>query len=242
MQDWKQLLYNNYISSGQAGGNVSIEEGLRLGDYPYYTSLIEKHLPQRRDITIADLACGHGALIFCLREQGYFNVKGVDLSPQQVDLAHKLGITNIECRDMRSFLSGNENSFDVVFLMDILEHLDRAELINLLVQVRKSLRKYGIVIIHTPNAEGIFGLRMRYGDLTHEISFTPTSIRQALSICGFQNVLCFEDKPVIHNMKSLLRHIAWELITFPSRLLLTAETGATGHILSQNMLITATVA
>jgi 2-polyprenyl-3-methyl-5-hydroxy-6-metoxy-1,4-benzoquinol methylase len=241
MQDWKQFLYANYVSTGQAGKNIRPEDGLRLSDYPYYTNLIAKYLPPQFDIEIADLACGHGALIFCLRELGYLNVKGVDLSLEQVKLAHRLGLTDIECQDMSGFLSANENAFDIVFLMDILEHLDRSELIDLLVQVRKSLIDGGLVIIHTPNAEGFFGLRMRYGDLTHEISFTSRSIRQVLYACGFEDVLCFEDKPVVHGLKSLFRYITWELLTFPGRLLLMAETGTSGHILSQNMLVTAVV-
>ena len=240
-QAWKQLLYDNYISTGQAGKNVNIQDGLSLDDYPYYRKLIEEHLPKKKDIAIADLACGHGALIFCLNELGYTNVKGVDISPEQVDLAHKLGIIEVECQDMNSFLSGNANAFDVVFLMDILEHLERAELFDLLARVRNALKKQGSVVIHLPNAEGHFGLRMRYGDLTHENSFTPSSIRQALAVCGFQNILCFEDKPVVHGINSLIRYVAWEILTGPGRLLLIAETGSAGHILSQNMLVSATV-
>ena len=241
MQDWKQLLYDHYISTDQAGRNIRLEDGLRISNYPYYRKLIETHLPEQNDIAIADIACGHGALVFCLNELGYSNVKGVDISPEQVDLAHKLGITDVESQDMNTFLSANENAFDVVFLMDILEHLEKAELFDLLERVRNALRKGGIVIIHIPNAEGLFGLRMRYGDLTHENCFTPGSIRQALSVFGFQNILCFEDKPVVHGGKSLFRYIAWEILTIPGRLLLMAETGATRHILSQNMLVSASV-
>jgi len=123
--------------------------------------------------------------------------------------------------------------------MDILEHLEKGELLALLDQVYASLRSDGIVIIHVPNAEGLFGMRIRYGDLTHENCFTPRSIEQALNACSFHHVVCFEDKPIIHGAKSLLRRIIWELLTAPPRLLLAAETGSTRSILSQNMLVIA---
>jgi 2-polyprenyl-3-methyl-5-hydroxy-6-metoxy-1,4-benzoquinol methylase len=140
---------------------------------------------------------------------------------------------------MGSFLKEQNKAFDVVFLMDILEHLEKGELLALLDQVYVSLRNDGIIIIHVPNAEGLFGMRIRYGDLTHENCFTSRSIEQALNACGFHHVKCFEDKPVIHGAKSLIRRILWELLTATSRLLLTAETGFTHHILSQNMLVVA---
>jgi hypothetical protein len=102
-----------------------------------------------------------------------------------------------------------------------------------------ALRPGGRVVIHVPNAEGLHGMRVRYGDLTHEQAFTPASIRQALTLCGFTNVRCFEDRPVMHGLKSALRAAFWRLSTLQARLQLLAETGVGGHILSQNMLVVA---
>jgi 2-polyprenyl-3-methyl-5-hydroxy-6-metoxy-1,4-benzoquinol methylase len=239
MNNWKKRLYDAYISTGQAAGKVKQEASLALNNYPYYKKLIKEHLPTRKDISIADLACGHGSLIYCLQQFGFQNVKGVDISPEQIKLAHDLGIKGATCLDMSSFLKEQREAFDVVFLMDILEHLEKGELLAFLDQVYDSLRKDAIIIIHVPNAEGLFGMRIRYGDLTHENCFTSRSIEQALNACGFHHVKCFEDKPVIHGAKSLIRRILWELLTASSRLLLTAETGFTHHILSQNMLVVA---
>jgi hypothetical protein len=96
-----------------------------------------------------------------------------------------------------------------------------------------------MVVIHVPNAEGIFGMRIRYGDLTHENCFTPQSINQALMACGFDGMACFEDKPIVHGLKSFIRFVLWEVLSLPYRLLLIAETGNTKMILSQNMLVVA---
>ncbi len=239
MEDWKQRLYNNYISSGHVGVNIDRQRGLNVRDYPYAVKLLKKHLPSERKISIADLACGHGALLFCLKKLGYYNVHGIDTSPEQVNLAHELGVREVECQDIMSFLRNKENQFDVIFLMDILEHLRNSDLFDLLNQVSKALKNDGLAIVHVPNAEGVFGMRVRYGDLTHENCFTPQSIRQALGASGFRNIECLEDKPVIHGIRSLLRYILWELLTLPFRLLLITETGTANHILSQNMTVVA---
>jgi hypothetical protein len=55
----------------------------------------------------------------------------------------------------------------------------------------------------------------------------------------FSAVQCFEDKPIIHGAKSLLRRVIWEVGTTPIRILNMAETGASGAILSQNLLFKA---
>ena len=239
MNDWKKNLYDSYVSSGQAAGCRERASQHLLRNYPYFRQIIKKHLPESKDVIIADIACGHGALLFCLRESGYCNVSGVDVSHEQVELAHQFGVGVAVCGDMGGFLKDKAGAFDVVFLMDILEHLERSELFELLDLVNRALKKNGRVVIHVPNAEGLYGMRIRYGDLTHENCFTPKSIRQALRSTGFTEVQCFEDKPIIHGLKSLIRRMFWDVMTIFPRLLLIAETGQPGTILSQNFLVVA---
>lgn len=239
MKDWKQRLYDNYVSTGQAGGHINRGQGLDIKQFPQLSHIIKKHMPSKKDITILDLACGHGSLIYCLKQHGYSNVHGVDISAQQVNLAHELGLTEVKCQDIKEFLSGKKNEFDVIFLMDILEHFTKQELFDYLDIVNQSLKQSGKVIIHVPNAEGIFGMRIRYGDLTHENCFTPQSINQLLAASGFTSVTCHEDKPIPHGLKSFIRAIMWKIFSFPFRLLFAAETGNTHMILTQNMLVTA---
>ena len=237
MPDWKTRLYDGYVSTGQA---QAPEDAKQLGN-PYYDRLIANYLPQNRNIAIADLACGYGGLIYSLKKTGYKNIVGVDISAEQVATAHRLGLTEVRCQDLREFLrETNQDSFDVVFLMDILEHLEQQDTLDLLVGVHRISRPDGLVVIHVPNGEGIVGMRVRYGDFTHHRAFTSLSIRQVLSACGLRVTRCLEDKPVVHGLKSSIRSILWTLLTVPLRVLLTAETGLTSHILSQNMLVLAT--
>jgi 2-polyprenyl-3-methyl-5-hydroxy-6-metoxy-1,4-benzoquinol methylase len=238
MEEWKQKLFDSYVSTKQAGQNIG-RESLDGGFYHYLSRIIKKHLPQDRDISVADLACGYGRLIYCLKKHGYHNIQGVDISNEQVELSHKFGLNEVRCQNIDAFLDEKINTFDVLFLIDILEHLDKGQLLKLLDKVNSALRFGGIVVIHVPNAEGIFGGKSRYSDLTHETSFTSQSISQALTACGFTNVRCFEDKPVIHGLPSFVRYVLWQLFTLPYRILLLAETGIGKCILSQNMLVSA---
>lgn len=238
MEEWKQRLYNSYVSTEQAGQNID-RAYLDKGNYPYLARLIKKHLPGKKDISIADMACGHGRLIYCLKKYGYHNIQGVDISAEQVELAHEFGLMEVKCQSIESFLDGKKDAYDVLLLIDILEHLDKGQLFVLLDLVNNSLGHKGIVVIHVPNAEGIFGGKIRYSDFTHENSFTTQSMTQILTACGFKNIKCLEDKPVVHGLKSLIRFVLWQILTLPYRLLMAAETGVTKCILSQNMLVIA---
>jgi SAM-dependent methyltransferase len=239
-QPWKDRLYAAYVSSGQAK-NFHLEPTEHFAPrQPYIQRLIRKYVPPNKNIRILDLGCGHGAFLYFLQQAGYQEIHGVDVSAEQVTLAHKLGISSVEQQDIALYLTSvDDETVDVVFLMDVLEHLTRPELFDILDGVFRILRPGGKCIAHVPNAAGLYGMQVRYGDLTHEITFTPQSAQQAFSCVGFQPIQCYEDKPVIHGPISIVRWLLWKLGTLPSRLLLAAETGDTVFILSQNMLITA---
>ncbi|GGE96285.1 class I SAM-dependent methyltransferase [Hymenobacter cavernae] len=241
--DFKDRLYNVYVSSEQGGGKVldQLQNGTSLfsGNAPYITQLIKRHIPADRSVRIMDLGCGHGAHLYFLKQCGYQNLVGVDTSAEQVELAHRLGVEEVQLGNIEDFLSDDKESADVVLLIDILEHLPLTFVFELLDSIFVKLNKGGRLIIHVPNAEGLYGMRIRYGDLTHEQAFTPTSMRQLLKTVGFSTVAYSEDKPVVHGVTSLIRRLLWGVLTAPHRLLLMAETGHTEFVLSQNMLVVA---
>jgi SAM-dependent methyltransferase len=240
MRDWKEAVYQSYVSSGhirESGGSAAEHFEPRRA---YLEALIREHFPSDRDSRVLDIGCGHGALLYFLHRASYRNARGVDGSKEQVELAKRLGVPCVELgRALSSLQDCEPASAEVICLFDVLEHLDRQEAFELLTEVRRVLSANGVCIGHAPNAEGIFGARIRYGDLTHEQAFTASSIRQMFGSLQFSAVQCFEDKPIIHGAKSLLRRVIWEVGTTPIRILNMAETGASGAILSQNLLFKA---
>lgn len=231
--NYKEKLYSAYVKSGQTG--LSDIHWQRKD--PYVEYVISNYIPHKKDALIIDLGCGFGKYIYRLKANGYTNVKGVDISAEQVEAAHKSGIPEIEQGELLPFIKKQPDKIDVVLLMDIIEHLSRQEIFDPIEEIKKKLSESGKIILHVPNAEGIFGMRVRYGDLTHEVSFTPSSIHQLFNTFGFRKTDVFEDKPVIHSITSFFRRIVWELSTLRFRLLLMAETGEKKFILSQNMLV-----
>ena len=240
---WKARLYDAYVSSGQAGqqGESINPASLFRPRQAYLNHLITRHLPQSRDSRILDLGCGHGAVLYFLARAGYTRIAGVDTSPEQIQLAHRLGISQAELGGVAEFLARREEgSCDAVLLIDIIEHLAPQEVFDLLDSVYRVLVPGGICLVHVPNAEGLYGMRIRYGDFTHETAFTAKSASQIFHTIGFTKVESYEDKPIVHGATSFVRRALWDCLTVFPRLLMLAETGSRGAILSQNFVIRAT--
>ncbi len=239
--DWKSAFYEAYVSSGQAGAQTGqTAEELFAPRLAYLNHIVASHIPADRNLRIIDLGCGAGAMLFALDRAGYRNIAGVDVSQEQIDVATRLGIASASCATLEDFLAAQPAaSVDAVLAIDILEHLTRPEVMDVLASIRRVLSPGGRCVAHVPNAEGIYGMAIRYGDFTHELAFTPTSASQIFRVARFTHVNCFEDKPRVHGLKSLIRRVLWDVGTLPTRLLYTAETGAPRAILSQNMMIEA---
>lgn len=239
--EYRSRIYGAYVSARHQPLAPLTLQGLTPRK-AYLDRLVRLHFPHDPEARILDLGCGHGALVYFARQAGYKNIRGVDGSSEQVLAARRLGIEGVDEGDVVTTLARCPTaSLGCVVAFDLVEHFTRDELLNLVDEVRRVLEPGGIWIIHTPNGESPFASRMRYGDLTHELAFTRTSMAQVLRASGFSEVCSYEDAPVSHGLKSASRWVIWKLIRAMLRLYLAAETGETGRdaIFSQNFLTVA---
>jgi SAM-dependent methyltransferase len=227
------ILYSQYVSSGAAGSD---DGSIR----PYFQKMIRNHLPSDRDARIFDFGCGGGELLRCCGEAGYRTLRGVDLSAQQVARAHAKGLTDIVTHgDALAFLTdAPANSYDVVLAFDILEHLNKPEVLQFFAQVQRILSPRGRLVLHVPNGDSPFFGSIRYGDFTHELTFTASALQQIASSTGFTSVRCYEDKPIVHGFKSLIRFLLWPLCRGLLVLMTAVETGSLDRraVFSRNLL------
>jgi 2-polyprenyl-3-methyl-5-hydroxy-6-metoxy-1,4-benzoquinol methylase len=229
----RQRLYARYSSLQDTDPETELRQRR-----PYLQRLIRKHFPENRTAKILDLGCGAGALLCCLKEAGYEQAEGVDASLEQVKLARQRGL-DVNHSDLFLFLeTGQSGAYDLITSFDVLEHLEKHELLQLADEVYRVLAPNGVWLIHTANAEGIFGNRIRCADLTHEQAFTRESLAQLAAVAGFRSCHSFEDRPVVHGVASMLRWFVWRIGRTLLGMYFTAETGerARHAILSQNLL------
>jgi dolichyl-phosphate beta-glucosyltransferase len=125
-----------------------------------------------------DLGCGGGALLDELNDHG--TVVGADLSPHALLYAQARGLTDL-AQTEASALPFKDDSFGVVFALDVVEHHPRPEL--LLAEIRRVLRSEGHAIITVPAFQWMWS----YADyvLGHFRRYNRQELRNELSTAGF---------------------------------------------------------
>lgn len=225
--DYRERLYAAY-SSTHAG--VADEKGGLLA----FKRDILPRLPSSTSADIVDLGCGQGELVRQLNLHGYRGAWGIDISAEQVEMAHRAGVAAVEHGDFRTAF--DRSSLDVVTATDFFEHLTKSEVLEAFDAVHTSLRPSGRLILRVPNSASPFGGHYRYGDVTHETSFTARSIRQFANAAGFDRVEVYACPPPVHGAKSLARRAVWAIASGAMKVALAAETGQLRrHVVTLNI-------
>jgi 2-polyprenyl-3-methyl-5-hydroxy-6-metoxy-1,4-benzoquinol methylase len=201
-----------------------------------YRAWWAKFLPQDYNAPILDLGCGWGGFLAFLQTEGFTDLTGVDGSQQQVEIAQMLGLKQVKVGDVFDALDLVQDHYACISAFNVLEHLDKDQVLPFLRAVKRSLRPGGCLLLELPNANSLFGSRTRYWDFTHELSFTPTALVQLLAVAGFELVQFQERSPVVHGLKSMVRAGLWQGIRQLLSFYLTVEQGAPGYqIFTQDM-------
>jgi SAM-dependent methyltransferase len=145
-----------------------------------------------RPLKIVDIGCGPGFLLGCF--EGWFpaaELTGVD---QSEDL---LGVAKARCKKMIALI-GDASSLplpdgyvDVAFALHVVEHLPQPD--QFFCEARRILRPGGLLVIATPNLEGIgarlMGKRWQgYDDPTHISLHGPSYWNEQMDKSGFEIV------------------------------------------------------
>jgi 2-polyprenyl-3-methyl-5-hydroxy-6-metoxy-1,4-benzoquinol methylase len=184
MNPYRNLFYEKQAEWHGYRDHAHVRElhGRRSRYYQWYT---RGWLPEDRDAPVLDIGCGSGQFLYFLQGEGFRRLRGVDLDQKQVEIARALGL-DAEATGIADFLDRTEGKFEMIAMLDIIEHFTREELFPLMEKVVASLRPGGRLIASVPNAESPDGLRCLYTDITHEMAYTPMSFEEMLFCHGLK--------------------------------------------------------
>lgn len=219
-------------AAGQGGAAV---------DYLRSTAGLRRGLGNWLDVrgkTVLDLGCGMGELCWLALDAGATQVTGVNLSQGEIDFARPHVAAEFVCEDILAHLRARaDRSVDRIFALNILEHLDKDTLVQVLDEARRCLATDGALVAMVPNATSTFGSMTRYWDITHHNAFTPSSVTQLMRLCGFSQAEFREWGPVPHGLVSGLRYLLWQCFRAGIWFRLMVETGGgKGGIYTADML------
>jgi 2-polyprenyl-3-methyl-5-hydroxy-6-metoxy-1,4-benzoquinol methylase len=195
-------------------------------------------LPADTSALILDAGCGEGALLEFLRHKGYRNLFGFDISPENVDWCHKLGFESVCKLDLtKPDCYPGPSQYDVIFAIDVLEHIPKQAAAGFLERLRESLRPGGHLILQTPNMACILGHYHRYADLSHEFCLTERTALHLLMLAGF-DADQIEIRPA-WNATTFLGYLREIYLCILHHLVFLAEGSGRPKIPTKNLLIRA---
>jgi 2-polyprenyl-3-methyl-5-hydroxy-6-metoxy-1,4-benzoquinol methylase len=182
----------------------------------FFHHRLSAFLPADPGACILDAACGAGEALQYLRSRGYQNVLGIDLSEEQLAQARAAGITNVLHADLLEHLGAAAGRYDFIIASHVLEHFPKAQVVDCLRSMGRSLRAGGRMLVLTPNAGSPLGLPYSLGDFTHEVYFTAMSLAQVAAIADLSLVHLGGIAPDPTGFKGRIRRAVWDLAMGPA--------------------------
>ena len=103
---------------------------------------------------ILEVGCSGGLLLGELKNRGFSNLNGIDLSQEALDICKKRGILGVKIADARN-TGFPDDYFDMVIASDVLEHIaDEQKAVS---EWRRILKKGGKLIVFVPAFQFLWG-------------------------------------------------------------------------------------
>jgi 2-polyprenyl-3-methyl-5-hydroxy-6-metoxy-1,4-benzoquinol methylase len=141
--------------------------------------------------TVLDIGCSSGTLLKSINElSSGLELHGIELNDNYREyivenkIARKENISNA---DISNFYKGNEEKFDFISIVHVLEHLGKPK--KALESINKLLKDEGTLYIEVPNMKTPYNnLENEYFAMYHLYNFTDYTLENLLIDCGFKLV------------------------------------------------------
>ena len=174
-----QTFYNTYYRE------MTIYEHERDHGVHSITSQIIKKFSSK-NVSILDIGCSTGHLLYLLKKFGYKNIEGIDPSPKCSNIAKTKFKVKVVTADIFSFKT--KKKYDFLILSSVLEHLQSVT--ESMSKIKNLLSSRGQVLIVVPDAGSFYrAFEEPFGEFSteHINFFTEDSLRLLMTgfICSY---------------------------------------------------------
>src|SRR4030067_16115 len=179
---------------------------------------IDRHLSKRTDIKVLDIGCGSGLMLNAL--EGVGQTFGMDMSDDAINFSKEIFKGRVEKGLLPDQVPYDENFFDLITALDVIEHVDRD--VDSLKAIRSRLVTGGKAVINVP---AYMFLWSKFDDMNeHKRRYTLTELNNKLVQAGFTvekntyyNSLLFPVVYVVRMLNNALNRDGSSDVDMPSR-------------------------
>jgi 2-polyprenyl-3-methyl-5-hydroxy-6-metoxy-1,4-benzoquinol methylase len=236
------LIYVNPIEKGnkinesysqRKSVDATIIKESRLSTAESQVELVKKY---KDGVQLLDIGCGEGFFVFNASKAGY-TTKGIEISQDAAEYARREFDLDVEAKPFEE-LRFADNHFDVVTLWQVLEHVPYPLMI--LKEVHRILKPGGLLVVSTPNIEGIPAkiFRRRWWNIRrlHINQFTVKTLTYMLDRAGFKRVFSTSYKEYI-SLSMLVIPLLRHLKVYERAKALFRPSSISGKIMNKLMLV-----
>ncbi|MCL2223639.1 MAG: class I SAM-dependent methyltransferase [Defluviitaleaceae bacterium] len=186
--DYKTRIYDDYTNTTRMHHDTNkIESYYKLHE-AYFKKNYLRFMPTNKNALVVDIGCGIGAFLNFATNQGYANVIGIDLSGENIEICKGKGF-NAEKVNAFDFFKQHAGAIDCIVFNEVIEHLEKQEVFDMLDAMKAGLSDNGVLLIKTPNMSNPYtGPASLSINITHQLCFTEISMRQVLFSVGFSDI------------------------------------------------------
>jgi 2-polyprenyl-3-methyl-5-hydroxy-6-metoxy-1,4-benzoquinol methylase len=170
--------------------------------YKALAKLIKKHYKGK----VLDIGAGSGNFEILFHSK-FTSITSIDYHEDSVQYLKHYCRTNdilnvnamhLSISSIDKFLALPENDYDVILLLDVIEHIDEDTALTLFKKLAKLLKESGVLIISTPNYSGtwvvieylldLFKLTPPLNNAQHINKFSVKKLVQFMDLNGFNNL------------------------------------------------------
>lgn len=174
------LAYISWKAWGQESfGVVTSKDAL-----VYSCELRRAKVTLRGSSSVLEIGFGNGAFAGWVRRQTAHYI-GTEINPELIARARQAGIEAHQATLDLDTLP-RTGPFDLIAMFDVLEHMEKSEIINVLKAASRCLSPEGRIIIRVPSGDSPFAGHLMNGDLTHKTSLGRFAFYQLASLTGME--------------------------------------------------------
>lgn len=200
---------------------------------PYFKSLGFKK------IKVLEIGPGLGEFESYLNERGVFDIDIFDNDKSVLDFVSKRYKIKNKFLSNKIYAIKKLRSYDLIFLMQVLEHLPIDQYKKTVQALYGHLKIDGYLIFVVPNGNNPLGLTERYADLQHTNSFTEQSLRDLVNLSGIKDydlqIKGYEIPP--YGMVNLVRIALQKVLHFFLLLLMVVNGGLFFRTMTPNIML-----